>query len=130
MSLLRPSWDSATLLIRPAVPADLGGVVEVMRSIMPLNPQWDYRFQYRHEFPEDHTRYTELMLQLLIDPSYDDWRVMVAEAPSLKNPDVTKIVAFAVWDISYKNKRTHGSEYKSRSRRCISFGLCSCKKLP
>ena len=95
---------------------DLDSVLEVALSAMPYDPDWNYRYQYRDQYPEDHLKYTKLLFQFFIDPSYDDWHVMVAKAPSLEDPNVTKIVAFAVWDVSYVNKRKHGQDYKPLNR--------------
>ena len=52
-----------------------------------------------------------------IVPSYDDWHVMAAGSPIPEDPNLTKIVAFAVRDISYKNKRKLGSKFEPQSRR-------------
>ncbi|KAH0557019.1 hypothetical protein GP486_005191 [Trichoglossum hirsutum] len=102
------------MAIRVANPSDLSNVLEVVLSALSYDPCWDYRYQYRHQYPEDNLRYTKHIFQLYIDPRYDDWRVMVAEAPSLENPSVTKIVAVAVWDVTYINKRKHGRDYETK----------------
>jgi hypothetical protein len=99
---------------------DLDAVVEVVLAAMPLDPQWNYRFPYRDSYPEDHRKFTKRLFRLFIDPAIDDWQVMVAEAPSIEEPHVSKIVAFAVWDISYINKAKHGSDcYQAQSRSLI-----------
>jgi hypothetical protein len=104
------------MAIRPATMADLDAVVDVVINAMPDDPQWTYRFPYRHEFPEDHLKYTKMLYQLFIDPSYDDWFVLVKEAPSIEDSNVSKIVAFSVWDVSYINKAKHGPDYERQNR--------------
>lgn len=103
--------------IRAATTADLDSVVEVVRSSMPLDPTWSYCYGHAQEFPEDSVKFTKMLYQYFINPGFDDWHLMVADAPSIDNPNVTRIVAFAVWDISYRNKRKHGSTYVPQNRR-------------
>lgn len=104
------------MTIRTADLTDLDNVVDLVLSVMPHDPQWNYRFPYRTEHAEDHLKYTKLLFQFFIDPSYDDWHVMVAEAPSLEDSSVIKVVAFAVWDVLFVNKRKHGGTYKPQNR--------------
>lgn len=102
---------------RQATLRDLEAVVDVVLAAMPLDPQWNYRFPYRHTYPKDHRKFTKLLFQFFIDPSYDDWHVMVAEAPSIDDPQVSRIVAFAVWEVSYINKAKHGAGcYRPQNR--------------
>lgn len=116
---MAPPQSIDTPVLRAAVPADLDSVVEVVRSSMPLDPGWDFCYEYAHEFPEDSVKFTKLLFQHYIDPDFDDWDVMVADAPSLQSPNTTVIVAYAVWDSSYRNKRKHGSTYVPQNRRWI-----------
>ena len=102
--------------VRQATPADLNAVVEVVLSTMPQDPQWNYRFPYRDKYPEDHLKYTSMLFEYFIDPSYDDWLVMVVDAPDIKNPKVSKIVAFSIWDVSYINKAKYGPSYQPQNR--------------
>jgi len=118
-----PPHSIDTSAIRAATLADLDSVVEVVRSSMPLDPGWNYCYEHALEFPEDSVKFTKLLFQHFIDPGFDDWHVMVADAPSLHDPNVTRIVAFAVWDVSYRNKRKHGSTYVPQNRRWIFSSL-------
>ena len=97
-------------------PADVDAVTNVMINTMPLDPQWDYRFAHRHEYPEDHYKYTRMTVEYFLDPSYDDWLVMVVEdSPKPGGPQ--QIVSFGVWNVSYINKRLHGPNYTAQSRK-------------
>ena len=111
--------ETATTKIRDATLADLDSVVDVVLSAMPLDPQWNYRFAYREQYLEHHLKYTKLLFQYFIQESYDDWHVMVAESAAGDDITVTKIVAFAVWDVSYVNKRKHGPTYKAQNRSSL-----------
>ncbi|KAK4465877.1 hypothetical protein QBC42DRAFT_260594, partial [Cladorrhinum samala] len=76
-------------------------------------PQWDYRFPYRHQFPEDHYKYTRMLFEYFLDPAFDDWKVMVVE-DSLEPSGKVSVVSFGVWDTSYINKRIYGPGYKTQ----------------
>ena len=106
----------AAISIRTATLSDLDNVVDVVRSAMPLDPQWNYRFEHGHQFPEDNVKYTRLLFEHFIRPDYDDWHVMAAESPGDEHSHPSKIVAFAVWDVSYRNKRKNGPDYLPQNR--------------
>jgi len=108
-------------------PKDLDGVTEVILEAMPDDPQWDYRFPKRCEFPEDHRKFTKMLLQCFLDPKFDDWVVMVVEdkqEPKTKDQD-PRIVSFGVFDVSYKNKREEGPGYKTQDRMYRALSLTS-----
>lgn len=111
------SSPSSTNLIRTATIADLDGLLEVNRSKRVHEPQWHYRFSHYDQFRQDNEKYDEIRHRHLLDPSNDDWHVMLAEAPSLEDPSVIKIVAYAIWDVSYRNKRRFGSVYQPSDRK-------------
>lgn len=90
---------------RLGLPSDVDAITEVIIKTMPLDPQWDYRFPWRHEYPEDHYKYTRMLFEYFLDPEYDDWVVMVIEDSLDPGSDDKAIVAFGVWDVSYINKR-------------------------
>ena len=105
----------AKVAIRPATFADVDNLVEVYKSSAPLEESFHYKNQYVQQYPEDLIKYERLVHHLLISPKYSDFHVMVAEAPSLEDVTVPKVVAYAVWDVSYHNKRQYGSEYESQN---------------
>jgi hypothetical protein len=49
---------------------------------MPFDPQWNYRFPYRLEYPEDHYKYTKMVYEQFLDVANDDWRILVVELRS------------------------------------------------
>jgi hypothetical protein len=110
---------------RLGLPADLEAVTDVIIRTMPLDPQWDYRFPYRRLYPEDHYKYTRMLFEYFLDPSYDDWLVMVVE-DSAEPGGRPSVVSVGVWNVSYINKRRHGPGYTPQDRKflyhCSSSG--------
>ena len=102
--------------IRATTLDDLNGIVDVVLVAMPHDPQWDYRFLHKHEFPEDHYKYTRLLFEQFISPANDDWYVMLAESSTFDTSGPGKIVAFAVWDVSYVNQAKKGPGYEKQNR--------------
>lgn len=117
----------AKYAVRAATPADVDGIVDVVLVAMAHDPQWDWRFVHKREFPEDHYKFTRLLYEEFISPANDDWHVMLAEA---KSPDdSSKIVGFAVWDVSFANKAKMGPSYEPQNRRSRPFFLDLAKDI-
>ena len=107
--------SSAEADIRPATFADIDDLVAVYKASAPLDQTFSFVNQYVQQYPEDLIKLEKLVNYLWISPKYSDFHVMVAEAPSLEDVTVTKVIAYAVWDVSYPNKRQYGSKYKSQN---------------
>jgi len=105
---------------RLGLPADADSVTAIIVAAMPLDPQWDYRFPYRLKYPEDHYNYTRMLFEYFLDPTFDDWAVIVVE-DSLGPDDELKIVAFGVYNVSYRNKRLYGPGYRDQDRKSHFF---------
>lgn len=101
---------------RLGLPSDVEAVTNVIINTMPLDPQWDYRFPYRHQYPEDHYKYTKMLFEYFLDPAFDDWLVMVVE-DCLQPGGPTQVVSFSVWNVSYINKRRYGAGYQPQDRK-------------
>jgi ribosomal protein S18 acetylase RimI-like enzyme len=97
---------------------DVDELVDVVLVTMPDDPQWPYRFPYRHQYPEDHRSFTRMLYTKFIVPTNDDWVVMIVEE---QTPGSSKpvIVAFSVWCSAYANKRKHGPSYEPRNRESL-----------
>ncbi|KAK4199997.1 hypothetical protein QBC40DRAFT_201648 [Triangularia verruculosa] len=102
---------------RLGLPVDIEAVTDIIIRTMPLDPQWDYRFPYRHEFPDDHYKFTRLLFEYFLDPAYDDWQVMVVEDSPEEVRGERRVVSFSVWDVSYRNKRRYGPSYVPQDRK-------------
>lgn len=105
----------AGAVIRPATFADTDDMVVIYRAAAPLDQTFSYVQQHAQQYPQDVVKYYKLVSHLWISPKYSDYYVMVAEAPSLEDVTVKKAVAYAVWNVSYRNKRQYGSEYKPQN---------------
>ncbi|KAK3940278.1 hypothetical protein QBC46DRAFT_364202 [Diplogelasinospora grovesii] len=97
---------------RKALPSDVDALTRVIIQAMPLDPQWNYRFPYREEYPEDHYKFSKMLFEYFLHLDYDDWLVMVVEDSPESDGNNTSIVSFAIWDVSYVNKRRYGPGYK------------------
>jgi hypothetical protein len=50
------------MVLREGVPSDVEAVMKVMMQAMQCDPQWNWRFPYRHQYPEDHYKFTKLLV--------------------------------------------------------------------
>lgn len=112
--------------MRIAVPSDLDQLVDVVLATMPSDKPWPYRFNRREEFPDDHRKYTKMIWGMFVDPAFDDWVVQVIEDTVDGKPT---IVAFSAWNVSYVNKRKHGSGYQPQNRKIILMVVVSRSSL-
>lgn len=108
--------------IRPATFADIDDIMAIFIASAPLDQTFIYTSQHTHDYPEDTAKY-KLLYSLWISPEYSDYHVMVAEAPSLDDAYIKKVVACAVWNLSYRNKRQHGPKYKPKSGTTCPFKI-------
>ena len=101
------------MTLRRGTPSDIDAVTGVIIETMPQDPQWNYRFPWRDQYPEDHYKYTRMLIKCFLEPAYPDWEVMVIEH---NEQGGKQIVSFAVWNISYINKKKN-LDYKARDRK-------------
>jgi GNAT superfamily N-acetyltransferase len=79
--------------------ADLDALVDVVIQAFPHDPQWPYRYAYREEYPEDHYKYTRIYYAEYLDMTFAGQNtIMLAEAPSIEDPSVKKVIAMSIWD--------------------------------
>jgi hypothetical protein len=87
-----------SLTIRPAKSSDVDALTQIGIAAFPLEPQWPYRYPYRHQYPEDHIKYTRnRYTEWLSAAATPTCEVVVAEAPSLEDPEVRKVVSLSIW---------------------------------
>ncbi|XXG96077.1 hypothetical protein Hte_002354 [Hypoxylon texense] len=91
----------AKMIIRQATLADVDAVTAIFITAMASNPSWNYRYPYRHEYPEDHLRTNRDVIRRFISPSYPDWTVNVVEVIGEGSAHVSKIVTISIWDLTY-----------------------------
>jgi hypothetical protein len=86
------------LRLRSATIVDVDAITELAIEAFPDDPERDYRFPYRAQFPEDHWTWTRCEYEnYLLRP--DIFYCEVVEART-RSTNTTKIVAFCAWDIS------------------------------
>ncbi|KAL2869464.1 uncharacterized protein BJX67DRAFT_379018 [Aspergillus lucknowensis] len=87
--------------LRQATPDDLEAMTEVMVSAFPMDPQWDYRFPLRQEYPKDHWQCTRVMLSGFL--RRDHFVVNVIVAPESEDGGGSRnAVSLAVWELQYE----------------------------
>ncbi len=82
--------------LREATTKDLDSLTNIQMAASPSDPQWDYRFPHREEYPGDTEKYTKLRFEsFLMD---DRYRVVLAEICRTEDGKTMWPVAFAVWE--------------------------------
>jgi hypothetical protein len=88
--------NSPAFSLRRATIDDLDSIVDIALATMPLDPQWNWRFPYRGEYPEDERLFTRNKFEEFLITK-NRWVVMVVETP---NKDGVVIpIALAIWDL-------------------------------
>lgn len=86
----------ATMRIRPATLRDVDSIATIMYEAMPLDPQWDYRFPRRKDFPQDNYGYTRLSMKTMVEDKSNIVDVVTFPSPGLPEEDEVP-AALAVW---------------------------------
>ncbi len=89
------SIDSpGALVIRLAKPADLDSLTRIAQAGFPDDPEWNYRFPYRREYPDDNWKWTRREYEgYLRQP--EKFIVLVA---TIGTSGSCEPIALAVWD--------------------------------
>lgn len=96
--------NAPTVSIRRATVKDLDALVDIALKAMPSDPQWDWRFPYRFEFPDDTRLFTRMKYEDFVRNTDGEWLVMLAECRGLKSRGAPQIIAFAIWQVKNLNK--------------------------
>ncbi|KAF2746991.1 acyl-CoA N-acyltransferase [Sporormia fimetaria CBS 119925] len=100
MPLLIRGDRLSDLHLRPATKDDLDDLTEVARAGFPDDPEFDYRFPYRHEYPGDNYKWIRKEYEEYLDQP-EKYAVLVVTAPTLVDSGhCDRVIALAVWDIS------------------------------
>jgi hypothetical protein len=92
------------MALRQATAEDLDALRDIALAAMPMDPQWDYRFPRRKEYPQDTSYWTRRQYEdysSSIKPKYCTMVITVDIDGDGCNPPVNKPVALAVWDITF-----------------------------
>jgi hypothetical protein len=90
---------AVALSVRRAGLADLDAMVNIGLNAMPMDPQWNWRFEHRHHFPDDYERCTSDIYRGFLENRLGNWCVLLAEKPVGGIHGVLQPVAFAVWNV-------------------------------
>lgn len=104
MALLSPPHPR----VRAAASHDLDAMATIICQAMPLDPQWDYRFPLRKQFPEDNYECTRRMLQSMLYEYGVYISVVTIPSPGCLKEEEEVPVGLAVWELM---------GYHSHSRR-------------
>ena len=85
-----------SLVIRPAQESDLDCMTDICTEAFPLDPQWNYRFPYRLQFPKDHYEYTRMYYADALADSTSH-KVMVAKMEDLPGSVKSRVIALSLW---------------------------------
>lgn len=79
--------------------ADLEAIVDIVIQAFDYDPQWQWRYPYRKEYPEDHYYYTRTYYADYLDMTFAGHNtIMLAEMPSDEDHSTLKVVAVSIWD--------------------------------
>jgi hypothetical protein len=89
---------SQKIRLRTALPSEAEALARIMCAAMPMDPQWNYRFPGRLEFPKDHFEGTcQFMEGFLKD---ENTHVNVITFPSPDVPEEEEVPqALAIWEV-------------------------------
>jgi ribosomal protein S18 acetylase RimI-like enzyme len=107
---LATSAQPPGISIRRATIEDLDAMVEIALAAMPQDPQWNWRFPYRLQFPDDTRGFTRVKYKEFLQDSDGQWRVMLAEGRELDGQARPKAIAMAIWNV----KNLTAPKYKMR----------------
>jgi hypothetical protein len=106
------------LTVRKATLADLDAITTVAQEGFPDDPEFDYRFPYRHQYPEDNRRWVrEEYREYLEQP--EKYAVVVVTAKD--NDD--KPVALSVWDMKVLARHQGGGRQPYHLRDLLFYSL-------
>ncbi len=111
---------SNELILRRATKADLDDITRVAQAGFPDDPEFNYRFPYRHKFPEDNWKWTRReYAEYLEQPQ--KFAVLVVTAPVVEDGRTRdRPIALAVWDMAVLKESTSGGIHGAHARTPIS----------
>jgi GNAT superfamily N-acetyltransferase len=110
---------SPTLSIRRATIEDLDSMVDIALAAMPQDPQWNWRFPYRLQFPEDTRRFTRMKYEEFLRNADGQWLVMLADGREIDSLS-PKAVAMAIWNIQNLLAAPRGNAKSTRKCERVS----------
>lgn len=91
------------LTLRVATTDDLDDLADLACATFPLDPQWDYRFPRRREYPKDNWNCTRSTFQTFMETPGNV--INIITIPTEKDGEsVQRAVALAVWELPEAKK--------------------------
>ena len=88
--------------LRTATVDDLDSLADIACAAFPTDPQWDYRFPRRREYPQDNWKSTRKIFNGFLTGSGEDhYLVKVITSQSNEDDSIVKPIALAVWELQY-----------------------------
>lgn len=86
------------ITVREAVLDDLEQITKIGITAFPLDPQWNYRYPYREQYPEVHYECCkQRWAEWLAASQSPDCMILVAEVASNEDSSVNTVQAFSIW---------------------------------
>lgn len=83
---------------------DLDDLADLACATFPLDPQWDYRFPRRKEYPKDHWNCTRSMYRTYMETPGNI--INIITIPTEKDGElVQQAVALAVWELPDERRK-------------------------
>ena len=86
------------MALRKATVDDLDDLADIACAACPMNPQWNYRFPRRKEFPKDNWNYTRLSYKNLLENPGNVINVITVQTEK-DGEMVHRSIALAVWEL-------------------------------
>ncbi|KAF2761731.1 hypothetical protein EJ05DRAFT_183075 [Pseudovirgaria hyperparasitica] len=104
------------LNLRTATDEDLDHLATIMCAAFPADPQWDYRFPRRKDYPEDHYKATREMCESMLKEKGVCINVVTTPV-KIKGKEYERPIALAVWELHYEKTSTFTDVVKCAPRR-------------
>lgn len=95
--------NQSGMRLRPATLQDVDSLATIVYEAMPLDPQWNYRYPLRKQFPEDNYGCTRIMMRSMLEDDSNIVNLVTFPSPSLCEDEEVP-AALAVWRISQDSK--------------------------
>ena len=86
------------MALRKATIDDLDDLTDIACAAFPMDPQWDYRFPHRKDFPQDHWNHTRMTYKNLLETSGNIVNLITVQTEK-DGETVHRSIALAVWDL-------------------------------
>jgi hypothetical protein len=117
VSIFNGSRPSApTFVLRSANHGDLDRLTTIAQQGFPDDPEWNYRFPARAQYPEDNRKWTRLEYEEYLQQP-EKYAVLVVDAHfNNKGKNACEAIALGVWDISVLTKFRCGGTFAYNMR--------------